>query len=393
LTFERPTKEIAGGLIGIYSNLDKEFDDALRFLKPALKNNEAILLIIDENLDKDSVHKRMKEEWNISIDEIKEIENTDYLTVVTSSDWYLPDGAGRAPDKEWIHRRWSDLVTKSIKRGKSAIRVFVNTSLLFRLGVEKEFLKYEYLVPSKFGLPIIAACAYQTTDLSTYLTKEEIKTLCSCRSLMLMTRQYNIIVNPPIHEHIALLYDNEYERDTLAAAYINEGLKRGQLCAYASVVNLDSVTLNNTLGSKIVDFDENIRKGNLVLIKLSSHYVEALTGNLEPFNVMERDLTEKAKIRKDKHVRIVADCAGFLFENKHFDECVELEEWWHHKPFEGSYLCPFPNSLCDKFPYNYHKYRVFGNHDIIIDEHGSLIGSYIPHTSLSVNSILHILVA
>jgi DNA-binding HxlR family transcriptional regulator len=386
-----PPTKTDNGLIGIYSNLDQELEDALGFLKPALKNNEAILLIINESWDKDSVYNLMREKWNMSADQIKELENKGGLDVVTSAEWYLARGRGWAPDIELIHQSWANLVTKSIKLGKSAMRVFVSTSTLFSLGVEKEFLKYEFLLPSTFGFPIIGVCAYQTYDLSTYLTKAEIKTLCSCRSLISMTNRFDIIENPPVNEHIILLYNNEYERDTLVAHYINEGLKREQLCIYASVVNFDDGTLNETLRSKIVDLDKNIKDGNLVPVNLSSHYATAaLTGDLEPFKVLQTELTDKAKNRRNKYVRLVGDLVGFLFENKGFDECLELEKWWHHKPFEGSYLCPYPNSLCDKLPYDYHKYRVFGNHDIVVDGHGTSLGSYIPRTSLSNDSILHL---
>lgn len=392
MTLISPTNEKASRLIGIYSNLDEELDDAFRFLKPALENNEAILLIIDENLDRSIIYKRMEEEWNIGAGEINDLENRGDLIIVTSSQWFQP-GKGGTLDRKRIQHSWDELVTKLSRSRKRAVRAFVSTCLFFRLGIKREFLEYEYLIPPQIDYPLIAVCAYQATDLLTYLTKEEIRTLCSCHSLLSISNQYRIIDDPPISEHILLLYDNEDERDKLAAEYINEGLKRGQLCVYASVMNPDIRTLNNILKSRIVDFDYNIKEGNLLLVKLSTHYVGALAGNLEPFNTMERELTERAKIRQDKHVRIVADCAGFLYENKHFDECVELEQWWHQKPFEGSYLCPFRNSLCDKFPYNYHKYRVFGNHDIIIDERGSLIGCYIPRASTSINSILHLSVA
>lgn len=392
MTLISPTNEKASRLIGIYSNLDEELDDAFRFLKPALENNEAILLIIDESLDRSIIYNRMGEEWNIGAGEINDLENRGDLIIVTSSQWFRPDKGGTL-DRELIQHSWDKLVTKLSRSKKGAVRAFVSTCLFFSLGIKWEFLEYEYLIPPQIDYPLIVVCAYQATDLLTYLTKAEIRTLCSCHSLLSMSNHYRIIDNPPINEHILLLYDNEDERDKLAAEYINEGLKRGQLCAYASVMNPDIRTLNNTLKSRIVDFDNNIREGNLLLVKLSTHYVGALAGNLEPFNTMERELTERAKIRQDKYVRIVADCTGFLYENKHFDECVELEQWWHQKPFEGSYLCPFRNSLCEKFPYNYHKYRVFGNHDIIIDEHGSLIGCYIPRVSTSINSILHLSVA
>lgn len=392
MTLIPPANEKASRLIGIYSNLDEELDDAFRFLKPALENNEAILLIIDESLDKKIIYKRMQEEWNIGEGEINALENRGDLIIVASSQWFRPDKGGTL-DRKRIQHSWDKLVTKLSRSRKRAVRAFVSTCLFFRLGIKREFLEYEYLIPPQIDYPLTVVCAYQATDLLAYLTKEEIRTLCSCHSLLSISNHYRIIDDPPINEHILLLYDNEYERDKLVAEYINEGLKRGQLCAFASVMNPDIRTLNNTLKSRIVDFDNNIREGNLLLVKLSTHYVGALAGNLEPFNTMERELTERAKIRQDKHVRIVADCAGFLYENKHFDECVELEQWWHQKPFEGSYLCPFQNSLCDKFPYNYHKYRVFGNHDIIIDERGSLIGCYIPRASTSINSILHLSVA
>jgi hypothetical protein len=393
LTLKSPTNEKASHLIGIYSNLDEELDDAFRFLQPALESNEAILLIIDESLDRSLVYDRMKEEWNITTDEINALENKGDLIIVSSSQWFQPDKGRKTLDRELIGHSWNELVTKLSRNRKRAVRAFISTCLFFRLGIRREFLEFEYLIPPQINYPLIIVCAYQATDLQTYLTREEIRTLCSCHSLLSVSNRYSIIDEPPINEHILLLYDNEDQRDKLAAEYINEGLKRGQLCAYASVMNPDSRSLNDTLKSRIVDFDNNIREGNLLLVKLSTHYIGALAGDLEPFNAMERELTERARSRQDKHVRIVADCAGFLYENKHFDECVELEQWWHQKPFEGSYLCPFRNSLCDKFPYNYHKYRVFGNHDIIIDEHGSLIGCYIPRASTSINSILHLSVA
>jgi CRISPR/Cas system-associated endoribonuclease Cas2 len=392
LTLISPTNERANRLIGIYSNLDEELYDAFRFLEPALENNEIILLLVDDSLDRSTVYNRMKEVWNISADEIDAMEDKGELIVVTSSQWFQP-GKRRTLDRELIEHSWKELVTKLSRNRKSAVRAFVSTCFFFRLGMKREFLEFEYLIPSKIDFPLMVVCAYQASDLLTYLTKEEIRTLCSCHSLLSITNRYNIIDDPPNNEHILLLYNNEVERDKLAAKYINKGLNRGQLCVYASVMNPDTRSLNDTLKARITDFENNIKEGNLLLVKLSTHYVGALAGDLEPFNAMERELTDRAKIRKDKHVRIVADCAGFLYENKHYDECVELEQWWHQKPFEGSYLCPFRNSLCDKFPYNYHKYRVFGNHDIIIDEHGSLIGCYILRASISINSILHLPVA
>ncbi len=71
--------------------------------------------------------------------------------------------------------------------------------------------------------------------------------------------------------------------------------------------------------------------------------------------------------RTDKHIRLTADCATFLLKNKHFVESINLENWWHTKPFNGSYVCPYPKYLLNEIPYNYYLFKLFHNHDIVID--------------------------
>lgn len=78
-----------------------------------------ILLIIDESSDKDLILKGMEKKWDISADDIKVLERKGDLTIVSSSEWYLPDGTGKTLDKEGVQQSWTDLVTKSFKRGKS----------------------------------------------------------------------------------------------------------------------------------------------------------------------------------------------------------------------------------------------------------------------------------
>ena len=108
MTLISPTNEKASQLIGIYSNLNEELDDAFRFLKPALENNEVILLLIDESFDRSAVYNRMKEEWNISSDEIIALENKGDLIVASSSQWFQP-GKGRSTlDRELIEHSWNE---------------------------------------------------------------------------------------------------------------------------------------------------------------------------------------------------------------------------------------------------------------------------------------------
>jgi hypothetical protein len=89
---------------------------------------------------------------------------------------------------------------------------------------------------------------------------------------------------------------------------------------------------------------------------------------MKPFEDAKKLFAERAKGRADKHVRFVGDGTGFLFRNKHFDECATLEEWWQDKPFEGSYVCPFEKKFFNAFPHDVHSERaIVVTHDVVID--------------------------
>ncbi len=169
------------------------------------------------------------------------------------------------------------------------------------------------------------------------LDSSQIRTLTEYHDLISVTDDYNPIINPLSNERIILLYENLLDLDTAIANHINEGLKRGQICILASVHIIDKGYIEN-ISSRITDFEQNVKEGNLLFINLIEHYIDVMKGNLEPFDRLKEELIYKAKMdqgrKKDKrHTCLVADCATFLLENKHFDECIQLEEWWHQKPF------------------------------------------------------------
>ena len=176
-------------------------------------------------------------------------------------------------------------------------------------------------------------------------------------------REYSSLVNPDSDEHIILLYDDNYNRDDAVIRYINEGLKRNQLCILA--LNRDEKTIAK-MSSEIVNYDENINKENLLIEDSKPLYFSALGGDMKPFDDLKEQLIVRVKDRLDKRIRIVGDVVSFLFKNKHFDECIALEEWWQKKPFEGSYVCPYPKSIFAEYSFNDHKDRLFNTHDKLI---------------------------
>jgi len=189
---------------------------------------------------------------------------------------------------------------------------------------------------------------------------------------------YDALIDPSANMHVILLYDKQDDLDKAVSTYINEGLKRGQICIHASVSLANESYLEN-FSSQITNYQENLKKGNLIVIDLVPYYVNAMEGNLESFNKLKEEMISKVNqepYRKDKHIRLTADCATLLLKNKHFEECINLENWWHEKPFDGSYVCPYPKSLLDRYPFNAFLSRLIHNHDVIIDSDGKLIHEY-----------------
>ncbi len=189
----------------------------------------------------------------------------------------------------------------------------------------------------------------------------------------------NLLLDPSPRAHIILIYENQVDLDNAISNYINEGLKRGQLCVYASVSLANEGHLEN-FSSQIINYQENVEKGNLVIVDLVSYYVNAMVGNLESYDKLKEELiniSHRIKNRTDKCMRLTGDCATLLLKNKHLEECILVEEWWHQNPIEGFILCPYPRSLLDKFPINAYISRLIHDHDIIVDSNGKLIPEYI----------------
>jgi hypothetical protein len=167
------------------------------------------------------------------------------------------------------------------------------------------------------------------------------------------------------NQHLLLLYDDAKNRDSYIFDYINAGLDKNELCVYGTVSLRDKNTAE--ISSKIVNYEKNIKEHNLLVVDMAPFYIGALTYDLSLFQKFRNDINRQVKTRINTHVRFVGDCASFLFENKHFPQCVSVESWWHQRPFEGIYLCPYQKSLIKEIPYFYLEKVIKKQHDIIIN--------------------------
>lgn len=128
-----------------------------------------------------------------------------------------------------------------------------------------------------------------------------------------------------------LLYRDDSERTGAIASYINEGLKGGQLCVYASGRSADAAHMDS-LSSRVPGYEEMVRNGRLIVIDFKPFYESALRGDLSPFvqlkGRLEKMLQEYASDGKGDRLLVVADAADNLSIAGHIDRCAALEGWW-----------------------------------------------------------------
>jgi DcmR-like sensory protein len=258
---------------------------------------------------------------------------------------------------------------------KKRIRAFYGMKPFFEKKYYEALINYESTQKGASN-PTHTLCAYEI-GLMQEISPEAFRTLVKNHTLI-HEMNYDALIDPNANMHVILLYDKQDDLDKAVSTYINEGLKRGQTCIHASVSLANEGYLEN-FSSQITNYQENLEKGNLIVIDLVPYYVNAVQGNLESFNKLKEEMIFKANQdtnRKDKHIRLTADCATLLLKNERFEGCINLENWWHEKPFDGSYVCPYPKSLLDQYPFNAFPSRLIHNHDVIVDSNGKLIHEY-----------------
>ena len=108
------------------------------------------------------------------------------------------------------------------------------------------------------------------------------------------------------------------------------------------------------------------------------YYINAACDNLKLFENLKKEIFEKAILGNTKEIRIICDIPNFLFRNKHFDQCIALEELWDQTIEElnkrhglnVSLLCLYNSNNFQNTPFKYHIYRINDNHSIICDSDG-----------------------
>ena len=196
-----------------------------------------------------------------------------------------------------------------------------------------------------------------------------------------MSSTFNLTTGPS-NEHVMILYKNDDDRNNSAVNLINEGLKNGYHCIYASVHAYDSESSSSisNLSSKIINYKENIEKDELRIVDFKPFYESARNLDFGPFKKLKGEVEQTMNQRKSEGkkdaILIFADAACFLSQNKHFDECEILEWWWNETTTEWkqdnqniTVVCPHPGQILKNPLLSETMLHIGSMHGITIDFH------------------------
>jgi hypothetical protein len=177
----------------------------------------------------------------------------------------------------------------------------------------------------------------------------------------------------PFHQHAMLLYSND--EDKARTKYVNEALRRGQLTVYVPVNTDNKASHMSKMTSRIVNYEDDVNRGNLLTLDTRSFYNFALAGDLQPLEelkiMIEEAIEERIASEKNDEVIVVVGIAAGLARNQKFDESINTERWWQkthsewlQKGLKITIICPHSSAMLDKSQSVHYAQALSSLHDI-----------------------------
>jgi hypothetical protein len=369
-------------ILGVYSSPQRKIDDGVEYLRIGFEEkNEAILMVTDE-LTRDQVRNEIIKKWKISSNELAGLERDGIINIKSSRKFYF---STNIIDRDKIIKNYYDLANKALEKGRRGLMIFVDMKIFFKRGYEKYVIEFEKSLPPLFDFQLTFICAYDLDDFEKLDTQSR-KILFDHHNLHITNNLFQNIFDDSfplvLGEHICMYCEKESQSSSIPITnsllrYLGEGLQKDQLCVYLSMRNIEK-DRPKTILSQISNLTKSQEKNFMVIKNIDDYYINAVCDNLKPFEDLKRQIFEKATLDNKKEIRIVCDITNFLFKNKHFDQCVSVEEWWDQTIEElnkthglnVSLLCLYNSNNFQNAPFKYHKHRINDNHTIICDSEG-----------------------
>ena len=383
-------------IFAIYPNKDMEIDDCFSFLKQGLDNNEFVLIVLEEP----SIHKLyLKIYSEFGKDNTKRMGNSNSVVITSLSHWYHYHYSNF--NAERFFAEWEKIVSNAKKMKRKGLRVFVEADASLIERFENALIKFDEILQSYLSFSITTIYAYKRKDIERMNPHQY--ALLSLNHGLVWTDGLNssssgnndLFRNPFRNHYICLAHSDKITKklskdlmtvddkelflnDTMTKAlsdFINEGLMQGDRCIYGTArIGNDSVS--NQFLNNIIDYKEKVKNHNFQLIDLSEYYIDSLSNNIAPLENFIGYLRKESMHSVSGKIRFVCDCAGTLFKNKYFEQCIALENWWiRNLPKNVIRLTIYPALLFSQTPYKFKVKSILSNSstsliisDLLIDQ-------------------------
>jgi DNA-binding response OmpR family regulator len=157
----------------VFETPQELIEQSLLFLKTGLLEKDEDILLVTDELPKDTIRKKIAKEWNV---DVRGLEATGRITIMTFREWHLID------DKFDIKRSkimMAKMVQKALDSGRKGFRSVGDMNPFFSAGMIQQLLAWESSLEKQFELPIISLCGY-TRDKVERLDSSAIAVMQQC---------------------------------------------------------------------------------------------------------------------------------------------------------------------------------------------------------------------
>jgi hypothetical protein len=169
-----------------YSYSDDKIKDAIKFLEIGIRNNEATLILLDNDINLSDFESLIA----LHNMDISKLQKEGLLKIVYSEDWYLTFNQKNNTsnthnnnnniatlDIEPTYKKFFDLEDRVTKiEGKNGLRIFGMMDCFFKYGLVNEIVDYDCISLPRFRKPILSICVYSDKHIK-QLSENQIRRL------------------------------------------------------------------------------------------------------------------------------------------------------------------------------------------------------------------------
>jgi FixJ family two-component response regulator len=130
-------------------------DQSLQFLKTGLLEKEEDILLVTDELPKDTIRKKIAKEWNLP--DVETLEQQRRITLMTFAEWHLIEGKFNIERSKTMMRK---RLQNSVDQGRKGLRSVGDMNPFFSRGMKQDLVSWESSLERQFNLPITSLCVY-----------------------------------------------------------------------------------------------------------------------------------------------------------------------------------------------------------------------------------------